>query len=70
MKRSDMIKDIASELVCEYTNFMSFDKAQDLANVILNRIEKEGMCPPPDETIGTSSLGIPCQWEYEGEYHE
>lgn len=46
MKRSEMIKNIASELIHEYTNFMSFDKAQELADVVLIRIEQEGMLPP------------------------
>lgn len=39
MKRSDMILNIASELVHEHINFISFDKAQELAEVILSRIE-------------------------------
>lgn len=47
MKRSEMVLNIASELVHEYTDFMSFDKAQKLAEIVLNRIEKEAMFPPP-----------------------
>ena len=44
-----MVLDIASELVHEHTNFMPFDKAQELAEIVLNRIEKEGMLPPFNE---------------------
>jgi hypothetical protein len=51
MKRSDMVLDIASELVHEYTNFMSWDKAQELAEIILSRIEKDGMSPPPYDVM-------------------
>lgn len=46
MKRSDIILDIASTLVHTYTDFMSFDKTQELAELVLDRIEKEGMLPP------------------------
>lgn len=46
MKRSEMILDISSELIREELNFPSFDKAQIVAEYILNRIEKEGMQPP------------------------
>jgi hypothetical protein len=56
MKRSDMIQNIASELVHEYTNFMSFDKALNMAEIILNRLEIDGMQPP---SIPTGASG----WE-------
>jgi len=46
MKRSEMILNIASELVHEYTNLMPFDKAKELADIVLTRIEREGMYPP------------------------
>lgn len=46
MKRSEMVLNIASELVHSYTNFLSFDKAQELAELILSRIEKDGVLPP------------------------
>lgn len=46
MKRSEMIQIIASDLVHEYTNFMPFDKVQELAEIVLKRIEGEGMLPP------------------------
>lgn len=46
MTRNEMIQNIASELVHEYTNFMSFNKAQAMAEIILARIEQEGMLPP------------------------
>lgn len=63
-----MILDIASELVHEYTNFMSFDKAQELAEIILNRIEKEGMRRPlhykrvDDELLGWIDVAFD-NWE-------
>lgn len=47
MKRSEMIQNIASELVCEQTNHISWDKAQEVAERVLARIEKDGMTPPP-----------------------
>ena len=53
MKRSEIILCIASELVCDLTNFMPFDKAQELAEIVLNRIEKEGMCPVIMDDDGT-----------------
>lgn len=46
MKRSEMIQNIASELVHEWTGFMPFSKAQQLAEIVLKRIEKDGMQPP------------------------
>ena len=46
MKRSEMIEDIASELVHEHTGFISWDKAQELAETVLTRIEDSGMKPP------------------------
>jgi hypothetical protein len=46
MKRSEMIQIIASECVCSQTKFMSFDRAQQLAEYILARLEAEGMVPP------------------------
>lgn len=46
MKRSEMIQNIASELIHPNTNFMSYDKALELAEIVLNRIEREGMLPP------------------------
>lgn len=66
MKRSEMIQIIASELVHEETKFMSFDVAQDLAEVILKRIEAEGMLPPiePGRTEYDLDLGVP-EWEEE-----
>jgi predicted kinase len=46
MKRSEMILIIASELVHEFTNFMDFDDAQSMAEIVLARVEDEGMLPP------------------------
>lgn len=66
MKRSEMIEIIASELVQEFTNFMMFNKAQELAEIILSRIEKDGMLPPiePGRTEADLDLGVP-EWEPE-----
>ena len=46
MKRSEMIQTIATELCHPHTSFMAWDKCLHLAEVILKRIEKEGMKPP------------------------
>jgi hypothetical protein len=44
VKRSEMIQDIASELI-QGTNFIPWNTAQELAELVLKRIEKEGMVP-------------------------
>lgn len=49
MKRSEIIMNIASELVHEFTNFMAFDDAQEMAEIVLKRIEKDGMIPPNNQ---------------------
>lgn len=59
MKRSEMIEDIASELIREESNFISWDKAKILAKYVLKRIEKEGMLPPFRNKT----------WETENEIH-
>lgn len=65
MKRSEMILDMASELVGEYPN-IPFDKAQDIANVILNRIERAGMLPPIESYRSIEDLDLgPPEWENE-----
>jgi len=66
MKRSEMILNIASELIHEHTNLIPFDKAQDLAEIVLNRIEKDGMLPPiePYRRVEDLDLGVP-EWEEE-----
>jgi hypothetical protein len=46
MKRSEMVENIASELVIFYPKF-NYDVALELADIILIRIEKDGMLPPP-----------------------
>lgn len=46
MKRSEMIQNIASELIHPNTKFMSYDKALELAEIVLKRIEEDGMLPP------------------------
>lgn len=43
MKRSEMLEDIALELIREELGFPSYDKCQIVAEYVLNRIEKEGM---------------------------
>jgi hypothetical protein len=45
MKRSDMVLNIASTIVMHDIT-ITFDKAQEMAEIILERIEKEGMLPP------------------------
>lgn len=54
MKKSEMILTIASALIHPYTNFMPWDKAQHLAEIILNEMEKEGMTPPYREIASIS----------------
>lgn len=49
MRRSEMILDIASELVRAESDFIDFGKALALAEYVLDRIEKEGMIPPETE---------------------
>lgn len=49
MKRRHMIMDIASELILqliEYHIDLDYGKAQEVADKILTRQEKEGMLPP------------------------
>ena len=62
MKRSDVILAIASELVHSDINFVPFNKAQEMAEIILNRIEKEGMLPPPLDIISWDKVH---NWEEE-----
>lgn len=45
MKRSEMIKAMATEIVLA-NHKITFDKAQDMADKILERQESEGMIPP------------------------
>jgi len=66
MKRSEMILNIASELVREESNFISWDKAQILAEHVLKRIEKEGMLPP-SQLFKNIPWGFQCEWEPETE---
>ena len=52
MKRSDMIHSIASELLLSWLDLKGlealpdFKEAQQIADLLLQRIEKEGMFPP------------------------
>lgn len=50
MKRSDMVLNIASTIVMHDIT-ITFDKAQDMAEIVLERIEKEGMLPPQIKVI-------------------
>jgi hypothetical protein len=73
MKRRDMVDIIATIIVNDLNNNYvdpNSKRTQKFANKILTTLEKKGMVPPPDNSIGESSLGIPCQWEYDGENHE
>ncbi len=45
MKRSEIIQDIATEIII-FDHKIDFSKAQLLGDMILTRIEKEGMLPP------------------------
>lgn len=70
MKRSDMILDIASELVREETDFLDFGKALIVAEFVLTRIEKEEMMPPFNEELYYKTWrdeGNPYGWEPENE---
>lgn len=48
MKRSDMVKSLASQLIIDLPNGhnLPFDTAQDVASLLLFRLENEGMSPP------------------------
>lgn len=71
MKRSEMIQNIASELIHPNTKFMSYDKALELAEIVLKRIEKDGMLPPGYPTnlsgweIGKGGSAYIYEWEPE-----
>jgi hypothetical protein len=73
MKRSEMLLDIASELVHEHTNFMPWSKAQQMAEIVLSRIEREGMKPPMAEVPPYQELDLPLDpnpknvWAYQWE---
>lgn len=62
MKRSEMVLNIASELVNDLTNFMPFDKAQCMAEIILTRIQKDGMIPPMSKETETHHGGYVRLW--------
>ena len=71
MKRSEMIKDIATEIIL-FDHKIDFSKAQLLGDMILTRIEKEGMLPPFykkfDRSLGESKTLIKnYKWEQEDE---
>lgn len=71
MKRSDIILNIASEIVM-FNHNINFGTAQDMAEVILIRIEKDGMLPPsytyiPGNPDIISSIGSGRKNEWEPE---
>lgn len=51
MKRSDMVKSLASILIVETLDYippgLAFHKAQNIADILLERLEDENMLPPP-----------------------
>lgn len=52
MKRSEMIWDLASEIIISGLDNgfdIAYDKAQDMADKVLKRAEKEGMLPPKQD---------------------
>jgi hypothetical protein len=63
-----------SEMIIKMTEFYKAISLLDLTTeekmkTLLDEQIRLGMIPPADLTVH-SSLGAPCQWEYEGEYHE
>lgn len=78
MKRSDMIICIATEIKSEFDDdpcFISEEVANDIAKNVLNRIECEGMLPPPDFTTvyySSDEAGgyNPNSWEEEDDSDE
>lgn len=46
MKRSEMIQIIASDLIREALDNPHWNVAQEIAEIILKRIEDQGMVPP------------------------
>ncbi len=69
VKRSEMLENIASELVRQELGFPSFDKCQLMAEYILTRMEKEGMCPSYNLNAELSDdfKVIVYQWEPEND---
>ena len=78
MKRSDMIHSIASELLLSWLDVKGleglpdFKEAQQIAELLLVRIEKEGMMPPvhylqiPADQGGGHKVDYPMlEWEFE-----
>lgn len=63
MKRREMVENIASELIHELTGFMSWNRALDMADIVLSRIEKEGMTPPYREVYPVKTEGFGFQPE-------
>lgn len=45
MRRSEMVQDIASDLIIKYDHRIPFDEAQEIAEVALCSVEKAIMCP-------------------------
>jgi len=70
VRKSEMIQTIASELIHEHTNFMPWDKAQEMAEIILTSVEKKGMRRPlhyikmEDDLLGLIDVAVD-YWEKE-----
>lgn len=68
IKRSDMIKDMACELIIVQCNIgknpYNFDIAQDICEHLLNECEKRGMCPI---TVDQHNMLSSMDWEPENE---
>ena len=69
MKRSEMIWELATELILFDTG-INYDKAQEIAEHLLYRAEKAGMLPPtkPHKIPHAYSRFVKhCKWENEDE---
>ena len=80
MKRSEMIKSLASEIILSdiCTPLPNFKEAQEFADIFLTRIEEAGMLPPIKKSYETlwwndPTKSVDCQveeafaWESEDE---
>lgn len=70
MKRSEMIQDMASKIILRLIDYkidLSYDKAQDLAEELLNSQKEHGMLPP---TIKTNEFNGHISDMYKNEWEE
>lgn len=69
MKRSEMIQDLASDLIVELGDDVDIDykKAQNIANTLLCTMENNGMLPPKRDLSENGWVLFNYEWEDEDE---